>query len=202
MFRENFHKNGIYHIYNRGVNKAEIFTENNDHLRFLSQLATFNDLGNLSETNRQLSLSKAKKPLVEIMMFNLLPNHFHLLVKNLMDSGVSKLMQRTQNGYAKYYNRKYKRTGPLFEGPYKCINIDNDPYLNQVMRYISLNHLDLYGIQWKEGLQTDQIAKAIQISEQYKWSSTTDYLSEPLFPFLERNDVLEATENNFKTIFY
>ncbi len=202
MLREPFQNEEIYHIYNRGVDKRIVFENNNDYLNFLLRLSTFNDKQNLFHSKRKLSFNEAGVPYTDILMFSLLPNHFHLLVTNKEQYGVSKLMQRLLNGYTKYFNIKNDRSGSLFEGAYQCKHVNSDAYLNQIVRYIGLNHLDQFQIDWKTGIPKKQIKRAERISREYTWSSTSDYLRKNRFPFLNQKTIDKVTNQNMSSFLF
>lgn len=127
MQKPSFVENQIYHIYNRGVEKRDVFLEDKDYLRFIHDLFEFNDensaLNVVYYFNRQSKevelqyLEKERKPrklMVEILIFTLMPNHFHLVVKQKRENGIVKFMQKLGTGYTNYFNKKYERVGSLF----------------------------------------------------------------------------------------
>ena len=146
--RLNFQTEEYYHIYNRGVDKREIFSDNYDYIRFLEGLKEFNQIetvGSLRDLKIKRELDEnsgptAGAPLIEIISYNLLPNHFHLLVKQNIDKGISDFMQR-MGGYTWYYNNRYKRSGSLFQGKFKAVHIDSQEYLEYLSAYINGNDM-------------------------------------------------------------
>lgn len=136
---------GFYHIYNRGVEKREIFSNEKDYQRFLAVLYYY-QFGDpkppFSQKRRLLyqglDFSKNPKPL-EIICYCLMPNHFHLLIRQLRDGGIQKFMQKILNSYTKYFNTKHIRVGPLLQGAFKAVPIETDAQLVHVSRYIHLN---------------------------------------------------------------
>ena len=150
---KHFVENGIYHAYNRGVEKRKIFLDDQDYRVFLHLLKYY-----LSPTNAQADHPIVKtgnlnllrpRPLknleneVELIAYCLLPNHFHLLLKQSSIDGMTKLLRRVATTYSLYFNRRYKRVGYLFQGNYKAVLIDNDPVLLHISRYIHLNPQEL-----------------------------------------------------------
>jgi|SRR3989338_2686051 len=141
-----FENNQYYHIYNRGVDKRNIVSDDHDILRILESLEAFNttdSIGSIYEysfkkKNNQLG-SRGPK-LVEIVAFNILDNHYHMILKQITDGGISRFMQNFGAGYTKYFNEKYDRSGVLFQGPFKAEHIDSDEYLNYVVAYVNGNH--------------------------------------------------------------
>lgn len=171
-----FSVGNFYHIYNRGVEKRDIFLEEKDYYRFLDSLYLFNDenpfTGGRSSENRE--------KIVEILAYCLLPNHFHLILTPVKEGGIVKFMRKLLTGYAMYFNEKYKRTGILFEGRYKAKIIENDTYFCHLTRYIHLNPLKLIFPEWEEKGINDW-KKAISFLRDYRWSSLQFYLNNKNF---------------------
>lgn len=136
----------IYHVYNRGVEKRTITINSRDHERFFEsldhyrfenpgRLSNFKDFGLTEERNR-------KETIVDIIGFCLMPNHFHLLLRQLTEKGVSIFMSNLINSYTRYFNVKHNRIGPLFQGGFKSVHIENDEQLIHLSRYIHLNPVE------------------------------------------------------------
>jgi len=148
---------GMYHIYNRGVDKRDIFSDKNDIYRFIESIKEFNredkinSLANirkakLSNSNLQiaalpLSGEKSKDVLVEIIGYCLNPNHFHFVLKQVSENGVSKFMHKLEGGYVSYFNNKNSRTGSLFQGKFKSQVIASEDYFNKLIGYVNKNYL-------------------------------------------------------------
>ncbi len=130
-----------YHLYNRGVNKQDIFREPEDYFYFLS-LFKRHLSSEVSKDSSGRPHTKFNED-VELIAFCMMPNHFHLLCYLKEPNGISKLMQSVLTAYSMYFNKKYRRTGGLFEGPFLASRITNDGYLWHVSRYIHLNPLDI-----------------------------------------------------------
>ncbi len=135
-----------YHIYNRGVDKREIFTDRYDVDRFFRSMVAFNTVepvGSLREVDLERKNSGStpvhEDPLVDIIAYCLNPNHFHLLLKQKADGGVSEFMKRLAGGYTWYFNNKYERSGTLLQGRFKSSHIDTNEYLLHVSVYVNLN---------------------------------------------------------------
>jgi putative transposase len=129
---------------------------------------------------------KPRKILVEILLFTLMPNHFHLLLRQKAQHGIVRFMQKVGTGYTNYFNLKYKREGGLFQGRFKAVLIENNEQLQYIPQYIHLNPLKLnYGsstlIDWKN---------KFQLLENYRWSSLSDYIGKNNFPSLTQRDFL------------
>lgn len=183
VFREQLVTKHYYHVINRGIEGRTLFLDKDDYKRFLESLEVFNtvNLTTIQLARKRIMVSgptpNQNQPLVEILCFCLLPNHFHLLLKQIQDGGIAKFMQKVNTGYVCYFNLKYKRQGTLFQGKYKSVGIQNDTQFLHVSRYIHLNVLDLYKPKWREGtLQDWKESKAIL--ENYPWSSYPVFLRE------------------------
>ncbi len=144
--RKDVFANGeLFHIYNRGVDKRIIFTDDYDVGRFLKSMVEFNTvdpIGSLYENSfNQLggSTAKSEERLVNIISYCLNPNHFHFILGQVTDKGISEFMRRLGGGYTWYYNNKYKRSGSLFQGRFKSVHIDSNEYLLHVSSYVNLN---------------------------------------------------------------
>ena len=135
----------FYHIFNRGVDKRSVVLSVEDTERFLKSIQEFNcthPIGSIFENSfLENKPHENTKPLVNIICYCINPNHYHMLVEQLIDNGIEKLMHRISTGYTKYFNQKYHRTGSLFQGPYKAVEIDTNEYLLHVSSYINLNQL-------------------------------------------------------------
>ncbi|HCP08643.1 MAG TPA: hypothetical protein DIT25_02500 [Candidatus Moranbacteria bacterium] len=135
-----------YHVYNRGVEKRDIFMDDYDRDRFLVSLKEFNQVEpilSLYISNKVpvgiRSLQKQK--LVEIVAYCLIDNHYHLILRQLTDGGISEFMKRVGTGYTGYFNHKYKRSGALFQGKFKSIHVDSNEYLLYLSAYVNGNYL-------------------------------------------------------------
>ncbi len=183
----------IYHIYNRGVAKDFICKEEADFWRFLQGLVLFNNkesatniLWQLQKTRGRLTLNVLKdylieqgqerEPLVRIIAYCIMDNHFHLLVEEIQEGGITKFMQKLGRGYAGYFNNKYERVGGLFQGRFKNALVENEQYLLYLLVYINvLNPAGLVESNWKEkGVQN--IKKVLKFAAEYSWSSHQDYI--------------------------
>lgn len=165
----------IYHVYNRGVEKRPIFLTKWDYTRFLD-ITNYYRFTNcpvkysyfklLSTQERQEvlnKLEKASEKLVDILVFCLMPNHIHFLLKQLQDQGISKFMAKIQNSFSHFFNTKQERVGHLFQGNFKAKRIESDEQLVHVSRYIHLNPVTVHLINF------DQL-------EFYEYSSYPEYI--------------------------
>jgi REP element-mobilizing transposase RayT len=141
-----FEIGNYYHVYNRGVDKRDIISDPHDELRFLHSLNIFNtteSVGSVLEYNKRNK--KGGNPvstsrLVEIIAFNLLGNHYHLVLRQLIDGGISQFMKSLGGGYTKYFNEKHDRSGSLFQGAFKATFIPEEN-LEKFVAYTNLNHV-------------------------------------------------------------
>ena len=153
-----------YHIYNRGVDKRVVFIDDEDFWKFFDCLRDLNNetyyeerlnaLGISKDNPKELnsfdfkrlgSFIKEQEKIVEIISYSLNPNHFHLILKQLKDNGISNFMQRVGTSYTNYFNKKYDRSGALFQGRFKKIHIDNERYLQWLIGYVNGN-IEIHGL--------------------------------------------------------
>lgn len=138
-----FVNDNFYHLFNRGVEKRQVFSNSNDYSRFLDVLYYYQFQGpkpRFSTYKRFKQKDFDKKPkIVEIECYCLMPNHFHLLVRQLKEKGVEEFMRKVLNSYTKYFNTRHKRIGPLFQGAFKAVIVETDEQLLHLSRYIHLN---------------------------------------------------------------
>lgn len=167
----------IYHVFNRGVAALPIFLNLRDYFRFLDSVDyyrfsntpfSFSQLMSLPKEEKEktgVGLRKENAIHVEILAYCLMPNHFHFLLKQITDKGISVFMTNLQNSYVKYFNIKNERAGPLFQSMFKAVRIENDEQLLHVSRYIHLNPSTAYIVEPEK-------------LEDYMWSSLKVYLDE------------------------
>jgi putative transposase len=187
-----------YHIYNRGNSKQRIFRDKSDYVRFIGLLFACNSSENfkIDNLNKKESLLNALRgnQIVYIGAYCLMPNHFHILITDVGEGNISKFMQKLITAYVMYYNKKYQRTGSLFEGKFKAEHANPDRYLKYLFSYIHLNPIKLIEPKWKEkGIQNKY--KVIKYLEQYQYSSYLDYLG------IERHEKIIIDKNYFPDYF-
>lgn len=130
-----------YHIYNRGVDKRSVFQDKDDYLRFYISLDVFNEVEPIVNFNFARDKEPPRKdPLVQVIAYCLLPNHFHLILEQVSENGISEFMKRINGGYTSYFNDKYERSGSLFQGTFKRIHIDTNEYYSYLFAYVNENH--------------------------------------------------------------
>lgn len=198
-----FANDHYYHVYNRGVEKRDIFIDDKDYFRFIHDLYEFNDQDAVLNLNFRFNSNygvptsivekrrrKKRKLLVEILCFCLMPNHFHFILKQLREGGISLFMQKL-GGYVYYFNLRYKRVGSLFQGRFKAIEIDNENYLLHLSRYQHLNPVELIEPNWKEkGIKNQK--KVEKFLASYRWSSYLDYIGAKNFPSVTQRDLINS----------
>lgn len=191
--------NEIYHIVMRGVGDSLIFKDESDYYRAIFSLYEFNTTKpiEIREQRRKREIIKSsggqssdtRDLLVEILAFYFMPNHIHLLVKQLKKEGITQFMRKFGTGYATYFNKKYNRKGHLFQGRFRAVHINNNEQLKTVFVYIHTNGVSLIEPKWKEkGIKNPK--KVIEFLENYKWSSYQDYLGKKNFPSVTKRDFL------------
>lgn len=196
MRKQAFVEGQIYHIYNRGVDKRDVFMGDRDCLRFVHDLYEFNDEDAVSNVwyffnpkDREVQHCyiprerKKRKLLVEILAFVLMPNHYHLLVRQLRDNGIVRFMQKPGTGYTMYFNKAYERSGALFQGRFKAVLVEEEPHFTHLPFYIHANPLKLYR-------GSTSIYKKAEYVEKYRWSSLPDYLGKRNFPSVTSREFL------------
>lgn len=168
-----------YHIFNRGSEKRSIFESQRDYRRFLKTLKYYQIEGPKPKFSHFPSLSVTEldtsKKMVEIIAYCLMPNHFHLLVKQVRDNGITEFTSKFINSYTKYYNTKHNRVGALLQGMFKAVLIESDEQLVHVSRYIHLNPVASY---------------LIKNLGQYRWSSYPEYTNNSFPEFCSKEEIL------------
>lgn len=154
MRKTEFANEEYYHIYNRGVDKREVFCVDMDYTRFLEAIRFTNNQKTyfgLSDFKRKSANRPPRSAvadlggleslkLVDIICYCLNPNHYHFILKQKIEGGISIFMGKLGNSYTKYFNTKYSRSGSLFQGRYKSVHIDSNEYLLYLSAYVNANH--------------------------------------------------------------
>jgi len=165
----------IYHVFNRGVNLNSVFFDKRDYERAI-KLLEFYQVGDApiryskfvkatGELRKYFEESlKKMQRVVDLICFCLMPNHFHLLLRQIEEGGIVKFVRNFQIGYSRYLNEKEKRSGALFQGQFKAVRVENDEQLIHVSRYIHLNPYSSY------------LVKDLTELEKYPWSSYPEYI--------------------------
>ena len=169
-----------YHVYNRGVERRVLFLDNGDKERFVRLLYSANSSTSIYLSDYQgKALAEIPKGenIVAIGAWCLMPNHFHILLKEIKTDGISMFMQKLLTGYSMYFNKKYHRKGSLFEGKFSAKHLDYDQYLKYQFTYIHLNPIGIIDKEWKEKKLFDKKV-ARKFLKDYKYSSYGDYAGE------------------------
>lgn len=168
-----------YHIFNRGINKNDIFYNDLDRLRFLFLITHLQSAVSFKNISREIKLlvqSRAlhscvdkeiiaeicKERFIELVAFALMPNHFHLLIREVQENGIPQYMHKILTAYSKYINIKHEKDGHVLQGPYRIVHVDNNEQLTYLSAYIHRNPRDLTAWKNKEAM--------------YPWSSYQDYV--------------------------
>ena len=193
-----FTEEGIYHICNRAIDGRTIFLNDKEYFRAIHDLYEFNDENPADNIYYRTPSLKSydtpchkikKDPLIEILAFVLMPNHYHLLIRQLKDGGIVKFMHKFGMGYAKFFNEKYQRVGALFQGPFKAILVERQAHFTHLPFYIHANPLDLKFPTWREQ-KLKNPKKAMEFLENYRWSSFPDYIGKKNFPSVTQREFL------------
>lgn len=172
-----------YHIYNRGVDKRKIFFSAGDWKHFQRLLFSCNTSSAIKKASRVqgVSLDKSRAEgdkLVDIIAYSLMPNHFHLVVREKQEGGISKFMRKLLTAFSMYMNKKYTRTGPLMCRPFRAKHVGSDEYFRWLLSYVHANPIELMEEGWKEKLVKEPKESAEFLNE-YLYSSYYDYFIEP-----------------------
>lgn len=192
-----------YHVYNRGAHKRIIFHDATDCVRFLFLILFLQSPLGFDQISRPVrhfvkhrvfdigaaDISEiVRDRYVELISFCLMPNHFHLVLREVQEHGTARYMQRVLNGYTKYYNTKYGTSGHLFQGPYRTVHVEDNDQLLYLSTYVHRNPRELP--HWKDKEQ------------KYEWSSYQDYIHANRWgKLLSTGVILEQfkTENEYGT---
>ena len=187
--------NEIYHIFNRGVASQPTFFNKRDYDRALESFFYYQNSNPPIKYSRFLSLplkqraeiledlSKKKNYLVEIITYCLMPNHFHFLLRQIMEGGIAKFMSNFTNSYTRYINTKQERAGPLFTGKFKSVRIETQKQLLHTSRYI---HLNPY---------TSFVVKTVEELQRYPYSSFPEFIGKKNSQLCMKEDILSDFNN-------
>ena len=183
-----------YHVLNRGISNQLVFKTKGNLDRAIKTMKyyqnenpplKFSEFFLISKKRRKEIIEKMpikKQVLIEMIAFCLMPNHFHFILKQVKDQGISSYISKFTNSYTRYFNVKNKRHGPLFQGKFKAVRIKSEAQLLHLSRYI---HLNPY---------SSHIIKKAEEIENYPYSSFGEYLGKSKTKFCSKEDIL----NNFK----
>ena len=172
-----FELDGFYHLYNRGVEKRNIFNDDNDKLRFQRLLY-------LANGDRSVVFKRVQgEPLdtdrgkcrTGLIAYALMSNHFHIIAQEIKPGGISSFMGKLSTSYSMYFNTKNERSGTLLCRPFRAKHIDTDDYFRWLLSYVHLNPLDLVEPGWKGKNVLLNYQNAINFLSSYRYSSYPDY---------------------------
>ncbi len=183
-----FANNHFYHVFNRGAGRQPTFKTKNDHERAITTLDFYQYEKPSLRLAKALVLNKKeresffenlrKQPkLVEIISYCLMPNHFHLLLRQKTNNGIPRFLSNFSNSYTRYFNIKQKRVGSLFQGIFKAVRIETDEQLIHVSRYIHLNPV------------VSLVVKEDKL-DIYPWSSFPEYLDPKIEAICNQQEIL------------
>jgi putative transposase len=187
--------NETYHIFNRGIDHRPTFTDKREYHRALQGLAFYQFSSPPVKLSLFLSLPEERKEKImdqlihqgkksiRILAFCFMPNHFHFLVFQETENGISKFMSNFQNSFTRYFNTKHERIGPLFLDQFKAVRIETDDQLLHVSRYI---HLNPY---------SSAVIKNLKVLENYPWSSLNEYINLLQKEICEKETILSFFRN-------
>lgn len=184
MRKQVFSDNEWYHCFTRGVDKRTIFLDTSDYERFLMLMYACNNtrslhISNLGTRHQGPALgtvlaSERGDQLVDIGVYCLMPNHFHILLRQREEGGISLFMQKIGTGYTMYFNKKNARTGALFSSRFKAAHVADNQYLQRVVNYIHGNPAEILEPEWKNGVVRDP-GNLEKYLRNYPYSSLIDY---------------------------
>ncbi len=185
----------LWHVLNRGVDGRNLFIDSQDYVRFIHNLFQFNDRApaqglarRRAPTNSNVGFRKPyiRERLVDIHGWVLMKNHYHLLLSERVDGGLSLFLRKINVGYANYFNERYEREGALLQGRTKKILIEREAHFLYILHYLHLNPLDYlqgaedWRIRSKNGIKN--MKETLEYLDSYRWSSYLDYTGKKNFP--------------------
>lgn len=180
--RKPFECNEWYHCFSRGVDKRDVFEEEGDADRFLMLLYLANsdrpvDLHDIEHPELEKVLrTRREERLVSIGAYCLMPNHYHLLIKEVRDKGISTFMRKLGIAYTMYFNARNDRVGNLFVRPFRSRHVGTDPYFQTVLQYIHCNPAELFEPRWRSGSVRNMRRLEKQLID-YPYSSLRSYVT-------------------------
>lgn len=199
-----------YHIYNRGNSKQNIFLDDEDRERFVKLLYLCNSVRSINFRDDIVEMGidawdfDRAQTIVSIGAWVIMPNHFHIYItsgnspedrlKGKRESAVTEFMRKMATSYSKYFNKKYNRTGSLFEGRFKATHVSTDKQAKYLFSYIHLNPVKLIEPKWKE-MGVVNIPQTIKYLKDYEWSSYQDHLG------VEREENVIVRQKDFPEYF-
>lgn len=165
-----------YHLYNRGTEKRIIFQDKMDYNYFLFLMYICNTTKSIKLRDKGENFDRGEN-IIDIGAYCLMPNHFHILVHEKIEGGISKYMLKLMTGYSMYFNKKYKRTGKLYEGVFKSRHSNKDTYLKYLYAYIHLNPAKIIDKNWRDN-KNRNTTNLFKYIFSYLYSSLKEYDNE------------------------
>ncbi|TSC95773.1 MAG: hypothetical protein CEN88_434 [Candidatus Berkelbacteria bacterium Licking1014_2] len=196
--KEKLVNGGVYHILTKSIAGYNVFNKDNDYQRILdvikyyqnkdvtlSYSKYYNLTNQFKESIDEQLYSPPRKLIVQIIAFCLMPTHIHLILKQLADNGISIFMRNILNSYSHYFNLLHQRKGPLWEGKFKNILVENDNQLLHLTRYIHLN---------------PSSAGLVKNPQDWKYSSYNEYIgaNEQSSKIADYNEILDIRPGYYK----
>lgn len=210
--KEKFENGNIVHVVLRGVDGNAIFRDINDYYRGIFSIYEFNNSNPVSIKYRREIIERFKKSIrsirgrtsdrfviipdnrekmVDILCFCFMPNHIHLLLKQIRENGITEFMRKVGTGYGGYVNRKHKRQGHVFQGSFNAVKITTSEQLEVIFAYIHTNPISLIYKSWKSiKIKDKDFKKIIKFLENYKWSSYLDCIGIKNFPSVTQREFM------------
>lgn len=191
----------IYHITNRGIDHRPVFTEKREFKRALQtiyfyqfvspsiKLSKFLLLSLADQKDYLDKLNKSSKRLVEIFSYCLMPNHFHFLLRQAQEKGITQFISQFENSYTRYFNTRHRRVGPLFLDQFKAVRIESEEQLVHVSRYIHLNPYSSFIVK-------NQIVKNQKELLKYPWSSLPEFLDPKMEGICQKEMILDYFQDS------
>ncbi len=203
----------LWHVLNRGVEGRNLFLDTQDYARFVHNLYEFNDSAPADNLWRHFDSSgmrdfvnpssrMKRKLLVNIHGWALMKDHYHLLLSERVDGGISLFLRKLNVGYANYFNARYKRKGTLFQGRTKKILIEHQSHFLYILHYLHLNPLDYlegankWRLRSKSGIRN--VGEALEYLDSYRWSSYLDYVGKKNFPSILTTSLFKNALGNYR----
>ena len=203
----------LWHALNRGVDGRKLFLDSQDYARFVHNLYEFNDATPADNLARLFdpsgmrdfvnpSFRQARKLLVDIHGWTLMKNHYHLLLSERMENGMSLFLRKLNVGYSNYFNARYERKGTLFQGRTKKILIESHPHFLYILHYLHLNPLDYFegAKEWRARSRGGILnaGKTLEYLDSYRWSSYLDYIGKKNFPSILTTSLFKNALGNYR----
>lgn len=204
----------IYHVLNRGVDGRNLFEDGHDYARFVHDLYEFNDTRPTNNLVYRFNIKGLRNPyfeektddererIVDVHGWCLMKNHYHLLLSERIEGGLTLFMRKMNIGYANYFNGRNNRIGSLFQGRSKKILVGNEAHFLYILHYIHLNPLDYlegaekWRVRNKNGIKS--MRKARLYLNTYRWSSYLDYTGRKNFPSIITTSLFKESLGDYK----